>query len=60
MLSDKAGVRVGGNKVNNTKQARMTAKNPRTNKTFMSTAQSTKNQQEKSFQNEADFVRTEE
>lgn len=60
MLSEKAGVRVAGNKVSNSKQARMTAKNPRTNKTFMSTAQSTKNPQESSFQNEGDFVRNEE
>ena len=49
MLSEKAGVKLGGTKVNNNKQVRMTAKNPKTNKTFMST-QATKQQEQRKFE----------
>lgn len=59
MLSEKAGVKLGGTKVNNNKQVRMTAKNPKTNKTFMST-QATKQQEQRKFEDQSQLVRNEE
>lgn len=55
MLSEKAGVKLTGSKVNNNKQAKMTAKNPRTNKTFMST-QATKQQEQRKFEDDSQIM----
>lgn len=53
-------MKLAGNRVNNNKQVKMTAKNPRSNKSFQSTAQSTRQQQQRGYQDEGDFVRDEE
>ena len=59
MISEKAGVMMAGKKINNNTQARMTAKNPKTNKTFIST-QATKQKEQRKFEDETSFIRNEE